>query len=78
MVQSLHGTGVALVTPFDRQGGVDFTALDKLLAHKPTSTRYGFEEDILPIFRAKCSACHRPDGPAPMSLRRPHFPSWRS
>jgi mono/diheme cytochrome c family protein len=27
-----------------------------------------FSKDVAPIFRAKCEACHRPDGMAPMSL----------
>ena len=27
-----------------------------------------FTKDVAPIFQAKCEACHRPDGMAPMSL----------
>ncbi len=32
-IQKLHGTGVALVTPFLKNGKVDFTSLEKLVAH---------------------------------------------
>src|SRR6516165_6860165 len=28
-----------------------------------------FTKDVAPIFQAKCEACHRPDGMAPMALR---------
>ena len=30
---NLIGTGVALVTPFDKNGAIDFPALEKLLQH---------------------------------------------
>ena len=32
-IQKLHGTGVALITPFHKNGKVDFTALEKLVEH---------------------------------------------
>jgi 4-hydroxy-tetrahydrodipicolinate synthase len=32
-MKKLEGTGVALVTPFDRNGNIDFPALNKLLQH---------------------------------------------
>ena len=32
-MREIHGTGVALVTPFDSAGGVDFDGLSKLLTH---------------------------------------------
>jgi 4-hydroxy-tetrahydrodipicolinate synthase len=32
-IQKLHGTGVALVTPFHKNGKIDFTALEKLVEH---------------------------------------------
>ena len=34
MIQSkLHGTGVALVTPFTKSGEIDFNGLEKLINH---------------------------------------------
>jgi 4-hydroxy-tetrahydrodipicolinate synthase len=33
LTKKLYGTGVALVTPFDNRGGIDFQALKKLLRH---------------------------------------------
>jgi 4-hydroxy-tetrahydrodipicolinate synthase len=38
--KKLHGTGVALVTPFDNQGGIDFLALKKLLRHTSQGVDY--------------------------------------
>ncbi|MFN7259764.1 MAG: 4-hydroxy-tetrahydrodipicolinate synthase [Cyclobacteriaceae bacterium] len=38
--KKLHGTGVALVTPFDNQGGIDFQALKKLLRHTSQGVDY--------------------------------------
>lgn len=38
--KKLHGTGVALVTPFDNQGGIDFLALKKLLRHTSKGVDY--------------------------------------
>jgi len=32
-IQKLRGTGVALITPFLKNGKIDFTALEKLVAH---------------------------------------------
>ena len=32
-IQKLRGTGVALITPFHKNGKIDFTALEKLVAH---------------------------------------------
>ncbi len=40
MSNKLHGTGVALVTPFDNQGGIDFQALKKLLRHTSKGVDY--------------------------------------
>jgi hypothetical protein len=37
-------------------------------AHKPVTSPYTFTEDVLPIVREKCSACHMAGGVAPMSL----------
>lgn len=37
-------------------------------AHKPTVTTFTYNHDIYPIFAAKCGACHRRGGVAPMSL----------
>jgi 4-hydroxy-tetrahydrodipicolinate synthase len=38
--KKLHGTGVALVTPFDNQGEIDFLALKKLLRHTSQGVDY--------------------------------------
>ena len=37
-------------------------------AHKPVTSPYTFTEDVLPIVREKCGACHTTGGVAPMSL----------
>jgi hypothetical protein len=37
-------------------------------AHKPVTSKYTFTEHVLPIFRARCAACHVDGGVAPMSL----------
>jgi len=37
-------------------------------AHKPVTSPYTFTEDVLPIVREKCGACHTAGGVAPMSL----------
>ena len=37
-------------------------------AHKPITSPYTFDKDVLPIVRAKCSQCHVAGGVAPMSL----------
>jgi hypothetical protein len=37
-------------------------------AHKPVTSPYTFAEDVLPIVREKCGACHTAGGVAPMSL----------
>lgn len=39
-----------------------------LEAHKPTTTRFTYHRDVLPIFEARCGSCHRAGGIAPMSL----------
>lgn len=39
-----------------------------LEAHKPITSPYTFAEDVAPILRERCSACHVPGGPAPMPL----------
>jgi 4-hydroxy-tetrahydrodipicolinate synthase len=38
--KKLHGSGVALVTPFDNQGEIDFQALKKLLRHTSQGVDY--------------------------------------
>jgi 4-hydroxy-tetrahydrodipicolinate synthase len=40
LTKKLYGTGVALVTPFDNQGGIDFQALKKLLRHTSNGVDY--------------------------------------
>ncbi len=37
-------------------------------AHKPTVTKYTYNQDIYPIFQSKCGSCHRSGGVGPMSL----------
>jgi hypothetical protein len=37
-------------------------------AHKPITSPFTFSEDVLPIVKAHCGACHAPGGVAPMSL----------
>lgn len=37
---NLHGTGIALVTPFDREGQVDYEALRRLLQHTENHVEY--------------------------------------
>lgn len=39
-MKKLYGTGVALVTPFDAKGGIDFKALKKLLLHTSKGVDY--------------------------------------
>ena len=39
-MKKLHGTGVALVTPFDNKGKVDFAGLKKLLHHTAKGVDY--------------------------------------
>jgi len=38
--KKLYGTGVALVTPFDADGAIDFDSLKKLLAHTAKGVNY--------------------------------------
>lgn len=40
LAKKLYGTGVALVTPFDNQGRIDFSALKKLLRHTSKGVDY--------------------------------------
>jgi hypothetical protein len=37
-------------------------------AHKAITSKYTFNQDVLPIFRDKCGRCHVEGGVAPMSL----------
>jgi len=37
-------------------------------AHKPITSPFTFNEDVLPIIRQRCAACHVAGGVAPMSL----------
>src|SRR3970282_2862592 len=37
-------------------------------AHKPITSPYTYNEDVYPVLRERCGACHVPDGVAPMSL----------
>ncbi|HWA33314.1 MAG TPA: 4-hydroxy-tetrahydrodipicolinate synthase [Cyclobacteriaceae bacterium] len=39
-MKKLHGTGVALVTPFDESGHIDFAALKKVLVHTAKGVDY--------------------------------------
>jgi 4-hydroxy-tetrahydrodipicolinate synthase len=39
-MKKFYGTGVALVTPFDRKGNIDFKALKKLLQHTAKGVDY--------------------------------------
>ncbi len=39
-MKKLHGTGVALVTPFDEAGHIDFAALKKVLVHTAKGVDY--------------------------------------
>jgi hypothetical protein len=37
-------------------------------AHKPITSPYTYNEDVYPVLRERCAACHVHDGVAPMSL----------
>jgi mono/diheme cytochrome c family protein len=37
-------------------------------AHEVAPSRYTYRDDVRPLFLAHCGGCHRPGGPAPMSL----------
>jgi hypothetical protein len=37
-------------------------------AHKPITSKYTYSEDVYPVFRDRCGACHVAGGAAPMSL----------
>ena len=43
----------------------------RLEAHKPITSPYTFAEDVAPILRERCAACHVAGGPAPMPLTTP-------
>jgi hypothetical protein len=50
-------------------GGLVATALTPPLdAHKPITSPYTFNEDVFPILRDRCGACHVAGGVAPMPL----------
>ena len=40
-------------------------------AHKPITSQFTYNEDVLPITSVQCGACHEPEGIAPMSLLTP-------
>jgi len=54
----LFGATVAAVTIAGSRGE----------AHKAITSKYTFNQDVLPIFRDKCGRCHVEGGVAPMSL----------
>jgi hypothetical protein len=54
------GLGLALAVAAGWSPGIE--------AHKPITSPFTFSEDVLPIVKAQCAACHSPDGVAPMSL----------
>jgi hypothetical protein len=37
-------------------------------AHKPITSPYTYNNEVFPILRDRCGACHVPGGVAPMSL----------
>src|SRR5713226_4349010 len=41
---------------------------ERTRAHKPITSKYTYNDDVLPIFRDRCGSCHVSGGPAPMSL----------
>ena len=43
-------------------------AIDDTQAHKPITSKYTYNRDVLPIFRDRCGRCHTAGGAAPMSL----------
>ncbi len=40
----------------------------RVAAHKPITSKYTYNDDVFPILRARCAACHVQGGVAPMSL----------
>lgn len=40
----------------------------RIVAHRPTVSRFTYSADVLPILRARCGACHVEGGVAPMPL----------
>jgi hypothetical protein len=43
-------------------------AAQRAQAHKPITSKYTYNDDVLPIFRARCGHCHVTGGAGPMSL----------
>lgn len=43
-------------------------AIAPVAAHKPITSKYTYNADVYPIFKARCGRCHVAGGPAPMSL----------
>lgn len=43
-------------------------ATTSLVAHDPITTKVTWEREIAPLFEARCTSCHAPDGRGPMSL----------
>jgi len=49
-------------------GAVAFSTATPGQAHKAITSKYTFNEDMYPLFRQHCGACHVDGGVAPMSL----------
>ena len=45
-------------------------------AHKSVTSPFTFSDDVLPIVKARCGACHSPGGVGPMSLMT-HAEAWQ-
>jgi hypothetical protein len=43
-------------------------AAQRAQAHKPITSKYTYNDDVLPIFRERCGSCHVTGGAGPMSL----------
>src|SRR5215467_8959147 len=43
-------------------------AAQRVQAHKPITSKYTYNDDVLPILRERCGSCHVTGGAGPMSL----------